>query len=59
MSSGEENHSENTQETGEYNPDNEEVSNVENNLQLDDISPQSDVTFDANDTQNLEHPSSR
>ncbi|CAB3992936.1 caspase 3 [Paramuricea clavata] len=58
MSSNEENHSENTQETEEYNPDNEEVSNVENNLYLDDISPQSDVTFNANDTQNLEHASS-
>jgi hypothetical protein len=53
MSSDEENNFEKSQEIGEYNPNNEDVSHVEtSNLQLD-------VTFDGNDTQDVRVASSR
>ena len=59
MSSDEENRFEYNQESREYNSDNEEVSNVENSHKLDEISPESDVTFDANDSHILEQNSTR
>jgi hypothetical protein len=59
MSSDEENRFENNIEIEEHNSENEEVSNVESSDKLDEISPQLDVKFDAEDSDILEQNSGR
>jgi hypothetical protein len=59
MSSDEENRFENNVEIEEHNSENEEVSHVESSDKLDEISPQLDVKFDAEDSDILEQNSGR
>jgi hypothetical protein len=59
MSSDEENRFENNIDIEEHNSENEEVSHVESSDKLDEISPQLDVKFDAEDSDILEQNSGR
>lgn len=59
MSSDEENHYENVEETGEYHSENEEVSHVENSSDFDDKSPGLNVTDDGDDSHSSERVSTR
>ena len=59
MSSDEEHHYENVDEIGEYNSENEEVSQVENSGNFDDKSSGLNVTDDGDDSHAPERVSTR